>query len=192
MGLFDFLDRSAGDSRLSRDLSGLTKTGYGLLDSSKPLTQEGLAGLRSLGSTYQSRLSDPLGPQGRSIFSMAKGALADTGVQRERAFNARIFQLAAQSGGTLSPEAQAQAEAQNQRGINESLISGQRDLATQEASMTLSETSKLFDRMESINKTILGVGQDEQTRALQTIIASLSGRTDRMKAIWGDVVGAFK
>lgn len=191
MGIFGFLERTAGDSKLGPDWQNLTKTGYGGLDQGNALTTEGLNDMRSQYGTYQDRLKDPLGDVGRGIFTRARGALSDDAVRQQRSGQARIFQLARQTGGTLSPEAQGELSTQNQRNINESLFGAEGNLATSEATMTLNETSKLFDRMDSIAKTITGVGQDEKTRGLQAIIASLTGRTSRMKAIAADILGPW-
>jgi hypothetical protein len=132
-------------------------------------------------------LNDPLGSVGRGIFARARGNLSDDYTRTVNSGMARRSQLALQTGGTLTPEQIAALDAQDRRDASEGLFRGETDLSTQEAGMTLSETGKLFDRMEGIDKTVAGIGQDERTRGLQAILASMLGRTDRMKAIWGDV-----
>lgn len=191
MGIFSFLERSAGDSRIAKDWQKTYDLGKGVVAGGDKLTDEGLTGLRSLDSTYQGRLNDPLGSVGRGIFSMARGKIGDDAIRGQRAFGSRISQLARQGGGFLAPEAQGELTAQNERDINESRFGAERDLGIAEADMTLSETGKLFDRMEGIRKTIVGVGQDEKTRGLQSIIAALTGRTGRQDAIWSKVVGLW-
>lgn len=189
MGIFglSFSRSKSGDASLLGDFGKAQNTAYGDYASGGVLTNEGLAGLRSLDSTYQQRLTDPLGAVGRGIFARARGQLSTDAQRRQGIFSSRIAQQALQSGGTMSPEAQAELEANNQRSINESLFSSENDLANQEASMTLNETGKLFDRMEGIRKTIVGVGQDERTRSLQSIISMLSARTGRTGSVSGGV-----
>lgn len=188
MGIFTLLDRVAGDSNLVNDWRKVGTTGYGGYDYGKTLTDEGLNGLRGQNDLYKQRLSDPLGSVGRGIFARARGNLADDYTRTVNSGMARRSQLALQTGGTLTPEQIAALDAQDRRDASEGLFRGETDLSTQEAGMTLTETGKLFDRMEGINKTVAGIGQDERTRGLQAVIASMLGRTDRMKAIWGDVV----
>lgn len=177
MGLFS----GVYDKNLKGDVKALGTLGSSTYDYGKGLTDEGLTGLRSLDKTYSDRLNDPLGAVGRGIFSRARGALKDDAIRGQRAGGARIFQLAAQSGGTLSAEAQGELNTRNQRGINEALFSGEADIANDEAATTLSETSKLFDRMEGIRKTLVGVGQDEKTRGLNALLQSLAMRWDKDK-----------
>lgn len=189
--IFSKSEKSIANTPLGRGWQQYIDTGYGNLGEGNALTKEGLGGLRSLDSTYQQRLSDPLGSVGRGIFARARGQLSSDAQRRQGAFGARLTQQALQSGGTMSPEAQAELQANNQRSTNESLFSAQNDLANQEAGMTLSETSKLFDRMEGIRKTIVGVGQDEKTQALQSILAGLTGQTGRMQTIIKDILGPW-
>jgi hypothetical protein len=192
-GFFGWIERGLGGKAadIGPDLLKLQNTGQSGYDYGKGITEEGLGRLRSDYSTYQGRLNDPLGESGRGIFSRARGALNDDAIRGQRAYGARIFQMARQSGGTLSPEAQAELQAQNSRDIEERRFSAANDLTNQEAALSLSETSKLFDRMDTIDKTILGVGQDEKTRGLQAIIAALQGRYNRNKAIADSVVSGF-
>jgi len=191
VGIFTLLDRVAGDSKLVNDWRKLGTAGYGGYDYGKTLTDEGLTSLRDQNALYKQRLNDPLGSVGRSIFTRARGNLADDYTRTVNSGAARRSQLALQTGGTLTAEQIAALDAQDRRDANEGLFRGETDLSTQEAGMTLTETGKLFDRMENVDKTIVGVGQDERTRGLQAVIASMLGRTDRMKAIWGDVVAGF-
>lgn len=183
----NFNRSKSGDSRTFGDFQAGQKTAYGAYNYGAGLTDEGLTGLRSLDSNYQQQLTDPLGAVGRGIFARARGALSDDAVRAQRSGTARIFQQAVQSGGTLSPEAQAELQTRNQRGIDESLFSGEANIANSEASMTLDQTNKLFDRMADIRKTILGIGQDERTRGLQNIVAMLSARTNIKGSYGGGV-----
>lgn len=191
MGLFSFLERQAGDSKLSTDWTGLTKTGYNDYAAGNTLTQEGLGGLRSLDSTYSNRLGDPLGAVGRGIFTRARGALSDDFTRSVNSGDVRAAQLARQSGGALTPEQVAALDAENRRGASEDLFKGTGDVANAEATATLSEQGKLYDRLEGIRKTITSAGMDERTTGLQSIIASLTGRTGRVKAIAADVLGPW-
>lgn len=158
-------------------------TGFGAYNYGSGLTEEGLGGLRSLDSTYQNRLNDPLGAAGRGIFARARGNLSDDFTRTIASGQARRAQLAAQSGGTLTPEQVAALDSQDRRAAGEGLFKGESDVSQSEAAMTMSETGKLFDRMESIRKTIVGVGQDEKSRALSSIIDSLKISLDRNKAL---------
>lgn len=157
----------------------LTKTGTNTFNAGNALVDSEVGTLRGFGADYKARLDNPLGTGPNSaagIFTRARGALSDTANQRTRAFGARLSQEAAQSGGNLSAEARAQLEESNQRGIAEELFSGNAKIADAEAVLTLSETSKLFDRMENISKTILGVGSDQRNLGLNALIQSIMGR----------------
>lgn len=187
MGIFTFLDRTAGDSKLVNDWRGFGNQGQQGYDSGNLLTEEGLGGLRSLDKTYSDRLNDPLGAVGRGIFTRARGGLQDDFTRMVNSGDARSAQLARQSGGTLTPEQVAAMDAGNRRNAGESLFRGTGDVANAEAGATLTEQGKLFDRLEGIRKTITGVGMDQRNQGLQSILAAMLGRTDRMKAIWGDV-----
>ena len=101
-----------------------------------------------------------------------------------------MSQLAAQSGGTLSPEQQAQLREQNARDVNQGLFEGNVAISDAEAQLTLSETSKLFDRMESISKTILGVGENQRNVGLNALIQSILGRADLKNANSANARGA--
>jgi hypothetical protein len=190
MGLFGLVNKSdVPSSSVSRS----NLSGFGIQDAlgGGSVIDEGLTSLRSQNALYASRLSDPLGATGRGIFDRAMGTATDTATQRQRAYSSRIFQLATQSGGTLTPEARAELEQRNQRGINEELFAARGNIATQEAMMTLSETGKLFDRMDALNKTLLGTGVDLRNAGLNTILQSLlSGRKGGSKGATSAVIGA--
>lgn len=196
MGIFTWLDRVAGDSRHGKDWQKLHDFGRDkVIPYGDTLTKEGLSGLRKLDSTYEDRLKDPLGATGRGIFARARGNLSDDFARTVNAGMARREQLARQTGGGLTPEQIAALDAQERREANEGLFRGENDLAMGEAGMTLEETGKLFDRMEGIRRTVIGVGQDEKTRGLQTMIAALTGRTGRVKAIadtFSNIYGSSK
>lgn len=191
MGIFgiSFSRSKSGDPQLLKDFGTAQNTAYSGYEYGGGLTSEGLGGLRSLDQTYQAQLANPLGPAGSAVFARARGALSDDAVRAQRSSQARIFQLAKQSGGYLSPEAQAELQSRNERGINEDRFSAESDLGIKEGAMTLDATSKLFDRMEGIRKTILGVGQDERTRALESIVAMLSARVHRTGSYSASVSG---
>lgn len=200
MGLGTSIFKAAGIGGVEKQLNNTpmgtawtkaTDTGYQSYDYGKGITEEGLGGLRSLDSTYQQSLKDPLGETGRGIFARARGGLSDAFTRDINSGQARRAQLAAQSGGTLTPEQVAALDAQDRRSAGESLFRGQNDLSQSEASMTLTETGKLFDRMEGIRKTILAVGQDEKTRGLQTMLAALTGKTNYNKAVVADILGPW-
>ena len=190
MGLFNFLERQAGDSKVGTDWTKLGKAGYSNYDYGRGITQEGLGGLRSLDSTLSGRLSDPLGEQGRGIFARARAGLQDDYTREVNSGAASAAQLARQSGGALTPEQVAALDAQNRRDASQGLFEGTGNIANAEATATLTETGKLFDRLENIRQSILGLGQNEEAQGLKSIIASLMGRTDRMKSIWSDVTSA--
>lgn len=165
-----------GEPNLQNEWKGLTSQGNQSYDYGQGLTEEGLGGLRSLDATYSGKLDDPLGPLGRGIFARARGGLQDDFTRMVNSGDAHAAQLAKQSGGTLTPEQVAALDAQNRRGAGEQLFRGTGDVANAEASATLTEQGKLFDRLEGIRKTIVGVGQDEKSRGLSTILAALAGR----------------
>jgi hypothetical protein len=147
------------------------------------LTEEGLTGLRGLRGQYQDRLKDPLGENGRGIFARARGNLSDDFARTVNSGVARRRQLAVQSGGSLTAEQMAALDAGERRDASEGLFKGENDLSIAETEMTLGETNKLFDRMEGIDKTVTGVGQDEKTRGLQTMLSALTLGLERNKAI---------
>lgn len=196
MGSFSqVLERVIGGkaSDTSKDLVRATNTGWSTFDAGTALSDSEIGTLRGYSDTYAQRLSDPLGATGRGIFSRARGALSDVATQRTGAFSSRLIQQAAQSGGNLSPEARAELEASNQRDVNQGLFEGNAAVSNAEAKMTLDETSKLFDRMEGISKTILGVGTGRETQGLQLLLASLGLRHNRTAAIANTIVaGATK
>jgi hypothetical protein len=171
-----YLLRHGGESTLQDEWKGLTSQGGQSYNYGQGLTEEGLGGLRSLDTTYTGRLADPLGAEGRGIFTRARGGLQDDFTRMVNSGDAHAAQLARQSGGTLTPEQVAAMDAGNRRSAGESLFRGTGDVANAEASATLTEQGKLFDRLEGIRKTIVGVGQDEKSRGLSTILAALAGR----------------
>lgn len=191
MGIFGFLERSAGDSKVTTDATKLTQTGYSGYDAGNLLTSEGLGDLRSLQSTYSGRLSDPLGAVGRGIFSRARAGLQDNYARDVNAGAASTAQLARQSGGVLTPEQVAAQNAANQRDASQSLFQGTGNVANAEATATLSEQGKLFDRLDSIANTITSVGQNERTQGLNSIIQSLTNRTNIMQNKVKDVLAGF-
>lgn len=156
--------------------AALGRTGQAEYDYGSGLTEEGLGGLRSLDKTYSDRLGDPLGAVGRGIFTRARGALSDDFTRSVNSGDAHAAQLARQSGGTLTPEQVAALDAQNRRGASEDLFQGTGAVANAEATATLSEQGKLFDRLENIRNTITTVGQNEKTRGLQSIISAISAK----------------
>lgn len=164
-------------------VSAREDTGFGGYNYGSSLTQEGLGNLRSLRGTFSDRLKDPLGPAGRNIFSIARGNLTDAFTRDVNSGAARRSQLALQSGGALTPEQIAAMDAQDRRDAEEAQFRGNADLSSSEAGMTLQETGKLFDRMQSIDQTITQVGQDEKNRGLQSILGSLALGLQRNKAI---------
>ncbi len=192
-GIAGWIERIVGGkaaSKLPGYLLDLHKTGETDYTGGGILTKEGLDDLRGYKKTYADRLKDPLGPEGRGIFSRARGSLSDTATQRAGAFNARTMQTAIQSGGSLTAAQRAQLDQQNQREINQGLFEGNVGISNAEATLTLSETSKLFDRMEGISKTILGAGQTQSNQGLQAIIAAITGMFNRNKAIADTIVAS--
>lgn len=164
---------------IKNDYKALGKTGQSIFDAGTNTTNEGLGDLRELGSTFADSLKNPLGTGPNSaagIFARARGSLSDTATRATSGFGARLFQQARQGGGALSPEAQAQLQEQNARDVNQSLFEGNVAISDKEASAWLTETSKIFDRMTDISKTILGVGQNRETLGLQTLLATITGR----------------
>lgn len=158
---------------------GLGATGTDTFNAGNALADTEVNTLRGYRADYQDRLANPLGTGPNSatgIFNRARGALSDTATQRAGAFSSRLLQRSVQDGGNLSPEARAQLEQQNQRDINQQLFEGNNAISDAQAAMTLTETSKLFDRMEGISKTILGVGIDRSNVGLNALIQSILGR----------------
>lgn len=192
MGLLGIYDPNLfkGNNDIKRlKTRGEQDYGYG-----QGLVEEGIGGLRSLRDTYAGRLNDPLGPLGRSIFSRARGAQSDVYARTVGASGARRRQLALQSGGGLTPEQIDAANAADQRAAAENLFGGERDIAIAEAETTLSESSKLFDRMEGISRTIGGVGSDEKARGVAQIIQNLMFRTSKdaqKRSILGSVASSL-
>ncbi len=169
-------------------IGGLGNESY---DYGKGLTEEGLGGLRSLRKTYEGRLNDPLGSVGRGIFARARGNLSDGFTRTVNSGEARRRQLALQTGGSLTPEQMAALDQESRRDANEGLFRGENELSMGEAEMTLGEMGKFYDRMEGIDRTVTGVGQDERTRGLQTILAAITGRQDRVNKIVGHALGPW-
>ncbi len=155
------------------------------------LTEEGLGGLRGLRGTYASRLNDPLGEVGRGIFARARGQFSDDFTRTVNSGQARRAQLATQSGGAITPEQIAALDQETRRTAGEQKFRAEGQLAIGEADMTLSEMGKFFDRMEGIDRTMVGVGQDEKTRGLGTMLAAITGRQDRMNKIVGKLLGPW-
>lgn len=170
-------------SHKTKDINNAWKnlgtTATGEFDAGTDITNEGLGDLRDQRQTYTEALKNPLGVGPNSaaaIFARARGGLSDDATRATNTLAARLGQKARQSGGNLSPAAQAELEAENERSTNQDLFEGNVAVSNAEASATLSETSKLFDRLDNISKTILGVGSDERMQGLQALIAALSGR----------------
>jgi hypothetical protein len=190
MAIIPWLERVVhGDGGMVEAWRGLGDQGRDAYNAGQTLTDEGLGNMRGLNNEYRDRLKDPLGAAGRGIFTRARGKLNDDSVRGQRSFSARITQRAAQSGGTMSPEAIAELEAQNARDINEAKFTAGNEITQSEAGLTLQETGRLFDRMEGINRMIAGIGQDERSRGLQTILNALLGRQQRHAAIASTVMG---
>lgn len=191
MGIFTSLERVMGDSGFARDWRRLGREGYANSAYGRGLTEEGLGGLRGLRELYSGRLDDPLGDVGGGIFARARGNLSDDFTRNVNAGDARLRQLATQSGGSLTPEQIAALGSESRRAAGEQLFRGENELAMFEGEMTLSELGKLFDRLENIDKTITGVGQDESTRGFQAIIQSMIGRHNRNAAIASTAAGVW-
>lgn len=163
----------------------LGKTGTGTFDAGNAMVDSEVNTLRGYRDDYAARVKNPLGEgpnSAKGIFTRARGALSDTATQRTGAFGARLAQLAAQSGGSLSAEARAQLEEQNSREVNQDLFQGNVGISDAEAQLTLTEVSKLFDRMEGISKTILGTGEVRRNLGLNALIQSILGRADLKNA----------
>jgi hypothetical protein len=191
MGIFNFFERSMGDSRIGKDWQKSHDLGRGIAAGGDTLTQEGLTGLRGLRGQYQDQLRDPLGENGRGIFARARGNLSDDFARTVNSGVARRRQLATQSGGSLTAEQMAALDAQERREASEGLFQGENELSIGETQMTLDQTNRLYDRMEGIDRTVTGVGQDEKSRGLQTMLTALAGRTDRANKIVGHVLGPW-
>lgn len=177
-GLIGKLDKfftgKSGD--VAPDFLYATQLGKDTFAAGNALTDEGLGQLRSQYGVYSDRLNDPLGPQGRGIFTRGRGTLSDVATQRAGAFKGNLAQRAAESGGALSPAARAQLEEENQRGIDQGLFEGNVKLSDAEASLTMDEVSKLFDRMDKISSTIIGVGKDKNVQGLEALFKALGLR----------------
>jgi hypothetical protein len=179
---FSYSHRSKDIKNLYENLG---RTGQGTFDAGNALIDSEVNTLQGYRGDYANRLKNPLGEGPNSatgIFTRARGALSDTATQRTGAFGARLTQLARQTGGNLSPAAIAQLQEQNSREVNQELFTGNTAISDAQASLTLSETSKLFDRMESISKTILGVGENKRNLGLSALIQSILGRADLKNA----------
>jgi hypothetical protein len=175
MGLFGFLKKTKRQWNDVYNLGNET-----LLPQGDALINEGLGDLRNEQKTYTEALKNPLGtgPNSASaIFARARGGLSDQATRATNTLGVRLQQQARQSGGSLSPEAQAELAAQNERDTNQNLFEGNVAISNAEASATLTETSKLFDRLDNISKTILGVGSDTRTAGLNLLLAALGGKT---------------
>lgn len=196
--VFGWIDRTLGGkvSDVGPDLLKYGKLGQSTFDAGNAIADSEINTLRGYRDDYAGRLKNPLGTGPNSatgIFTRARGALSDAATQRTGAFGARLNQLAAQSGGVLSPEARAQLEEQNARDVNQELFKGNVGISDAQATLTLSETSKLFDRMENISKTILDTGTGRATQGLQAMLAALGLRLNRNVAIANTIVaGATK
>lgn len=157
----------------------LGKTSTGIFNSGNVTATEGIGDLNSLGAQYQDALKNPLGtgPNSASgIFARARGGVADAATRTTSAFGARLSQQARQNGGNLSPEAQAELSAQNSRDVAQGVFTANNAISDSEASATLTETSKLFDRLTDISKTILGAGERQSAQGLNALIQSILGR----------------
>lgn len=195
-GLAGWTERLLGGKAadISPDLLKLGATGSSEFGTGTDLTNEGLGDLRSQQQTYSEALKNPLGTGPNSaagIFARARGGVTDLATRSTNTLGARLSQQAKQNGGNLSPEAQAELTAENQRDTNQNVFESNTAISNAEASATLSETSKLFDRMDAISKTILGVGADERTQGLQALIASLGLRYQRNAAIASTIVASM-
>jgi hypothetical protein len=189
--LIGSIDKKLANTPLGRDWVKATDTGYGVLGTGQQVTSEGLGDLRGLQSDYQGLLKNPLGTVGAGIFSRARGQLGDAFTRDVNAGGARRAQLAAQSGGSLTPEQLAALDAQDRRDAGANLFAGSRDLSQAEAKMTLDQTNMLYDRLDAIAKTITGVGTTTTGQGLQTILAGLTGRTGYNKAVVSNVLGPW-
>lgn len=154
--------------------------------------EEGLGGLRGLRGTYSDRLKDPLGEQGRGIFARARGNLSDGFARTVNSGMARRRQLAAQTGGSLTPEQIAALDAEDRRDANEQLFRGEGEIATTEAGMTLDETNRLYDRLENIDRTITGVGASGRGEGLQSILAALMSRNQTFATATGAALDIYR
>lgn len=182
MGIFSKLKIDKG---LRKDWMKLGDMGREANEYGGTLTDEGLGGLRDSLSNYQEGMRDPLGETGRNLFARARGNLTDNFTRTLASARTRARQQALQSGGGLTAEQIAALDRESGRDAEENLFRGENELSMGEAEMTLSETNRLRDRIEGVQKTILGVGQDEKTRGVQSIIASLVGRNQRYGAAAG-------
>lgn len=190
--------KGVGDKKTAGIRNASANSEYNLgstsFDTGSNLENQGLGQLGDSYNSYKDDLANPLGtgPNSASgIFSRARGALSDNATRTTGAFGSRMKQLAVQSGGTLSPAAQAQLEEQNSRDVQDSLFQGNVGISNAEASATLTQTNALFDRMDNISKTILGVGVNEKTLGLQAMLAALGMKTSPTGAMLSDVGGGL-
>lgn len=172
----------------NKDFGALGKAEY---DYGKGLTDEGLTGLRGDLKLFDDRLRNPLGNEVEGIFRRASGQIADDSVRQQRGFGANLAERARQSGGTLSPAAIAELQQQMQRGLSESQFKSEFDLASEHASLTLTESNKLFDRRDAIRKTILGIGEADKDRGTSTWLASLGRRERDIQSRRNMIMGLF-
>jgi hypothetical protein len=138
------------------------------------LTEEGLSGLRDLDKRYSQRLDEGvLSPELKAAFARRRAEGLSDEQRRRRSFLSGLGQTRLQRGGQLSESAALDYATENERNLMEARSSRESEIGMQEAGVTLDETNRLYDRIDSIRKMVVGVGQGEKDRAVSAMLDSL-------------------
>lgn len=184
----------AGDKKFGNQMKDQYKYGRGMEAEGDALWREGLAGLNDLDQRYTSALDDRNGPLPESVRNAIRGLYGrnqDAMVRGDRSYRAQLGQLAKQSGGAVSEGAQLEYALENEKNLNEALFEANRDVGLGEAQMTLEETNRLRDRLESVRGAKLGAAERRQASAIARQLASLELRYKRNKAISDAIMSYF-
>lgn len=193
-GIGGFLERivggkaasSLGPDSLKLGAAGDTEDAFGA-----GIVNEGLGNLRGLASQYQDQINAGGLPDAlRQQFRVLRGGLSDDATRLQRDFLAKMQQkLLTQPG--FNPNAAAEYELENEQNVGQNLFTATNQANMSEANLALTNTNKLFDRLDSIGNTFVNTGETERDRALAKIGKSLDLRYQRNKAIADNISSYF-
>jgi hypothetical protein len=189
-GIFEWMERAAGDGKIAKNLRDYTKYGRTQFEAGGGLTNEALSGIRGDIGGYEDRLRSGrvLSSNVRQAFEQARGGIKDQSLRNALSLKSRLSNARATSGGRLS-EAQIQAltaESEESNGAN--TFAALNDIFRDEANLELVETNKVLDRLTAARNAILATGQSERDRAAAMEQFGLNSRLYRLNAIANTVV----
>jgi hypothetical protein len=178
--------------------SQLKLSGNEQYDFGRGLTSEALGNMRGDASSYQNLIAQGgLPPAIAQQFRIARGGLADTASRMNNSNLAALQQRFLTSGGQLPASAMTDFNLEGQKTTGENLFNATNELNMGEAQTALTNTNSLYDRIDSLRKSMLGAGQDEESNARKAQIAAMMAELQRrgmmsnfLGGVFGSILGA--